>query len=161
MLLILLILLTSVLQNTFFGAVKPGLLLLIPLTVCISIYEREFAAFFFGILSGALWDLASPVADGVFALCFALLAFACGLLAKRVFRNTLAASMLLCFLFVSSVNLVSVVYDLFNAGFSGILPAVLRVYLPSALLTTLVEPLFYFPVRAIEHLLHTGVGTPE
>ncbi len=161
LILTLLILLTSVLQNVFLGAVKPGILLLIPLTVGISIYEREFAAFFFGILSGALWDLASPAPDGIYALCFALLAFACGMLAKRVFRNTLASAVLLCFLFASSVNLVAVVYDLIQGGFSGLLPGILRFYLPSALLTALFEPLFYFPVRAVEHLLHTGVGTPD
>lgn len=161
LLLTLLILLTSVLQNAFLGAVKPGILLLIPLVVCISMYEREFAAFFFGILCGALWDLTSPLPDGLYALCFALLAFASGLLAKRVFRNTPAAAMLLCFLFASAVNLIAVVYALLSAGFSGILSSVVRTYLPSALLTTVFCPLFYFLVRSIERLLHTGVGTPE
>lgn len=157
----LLLLLSAVLQNTFLGAVKPGILLLIPATVSIAIYEREFAAFFFGIFSGALWDLASPATDGVYALLFALLAFFCGLLAKRVFRNTPAAAMLLCLLFAAAVNLTALVYDLVLSGFSGLPAAALKVYLPSAFLTALFTPLCYFPVRGIEHLLHTGVGTPE
>lgn len=153
-----LLLLAGILQNTFFSSLRPGLWLLIPVTVAIAVHEKEFAGTFYGIFAGALWDMASPAPDGIYTLCFAVFACVCGLLAKRIFRSTLPSAMLLCLLFTAAICAVSILYTVFCAGAQGLISAVLRFYLPSALLTTLVLPVFYYPVKFLEQRLHTNAS---
>ena len=50
--------LTGVVQNTLLGMRGSILLPLIPLTVAVCVFEHEYAGFFFGLLGGALYDLA-------------------------------------------------------------------------------------------------------
>lgn len=149
--LVLVILAAAALQNTFFSGRMPTAFLLIPAAVSAAIYEKEFAGTFFGILCGALWDLASPVTDGVFTLIFAVCACACGLLSHYVFRNTLAAALL---------QTAGVTVIVLGAGLlsqilrdpTAALQVLTRMTLPSAALTAAVLPLFYYPVRLIEKL---------
>ena len=150
--------LAGIIQNTLLASLRPGVWLLIPATVVIAVHEKEFAGMFYGVLAGAFWDMASPAPDGMYALCFAVLACICGLLAKRVFRSTLPAAMLLCLLFSAAISLAALVYTAVCAGLHGLISAVLRYYLPSVLLTTLVLPLLYYPVKRIEQLLHTSAS---
>lgn len=157
-LLALLVALAGLMQNAIFASVRPGVWMLIPATAAIAVHEKEFSGLFYGILAGALWDLSSPAPDGIYTLCFAVFACICGLLAKRVFRSTLPAAMLLCLIFTISVCCVSLLYNNILAGSFGVFSAVLRFYLPSSLLTTLVFPLFYYPVQLIELHLNTDAN---
>lgn len=74
---VLLILAVHILQNTrglfpeIFG-VKANLL--IPLVICIGMFEREIAGAVLGMLAGILWDSVSPMGDG-YQCTFA---YACG-----------------------------------------------------------------------------------
>lgn len=157
-LLAVLLLLTGVFQNTFLSSLHPGIWLLIPAAVVIAVHEKEFAGMFYGILAGALWDLASPAPDGLYTLCFAVFACSCGLLARRIFRSTLPAAMLLCLFFSSAICIVSLVCNVLSGGSQGLFFAFLRFYFPSILLTTLTLPIFYFPVKFIEQRLHTSAS---
>ena len=68
-------------------------LILIPATLSVAMFELEYAGLFFGLLAGALWDLASPMPDGLLAFLFALAAGLTGLLSRYVLRNTLLGAM--------------------------------------------------------------------
>ena len=152
--LVLLLLLTGVIQNTFLSALRPGVWLLAPLAVCIALFEKEFAGTFFGVLAGALWDLASPAPDGVYALVFAVLCCACGLLGRRVFRSTLSAAMLLSLGFSLLVSAVPTVYMLVSGGIHGLFSLLVRFCLPSVLIAAALTPVFYYPVRLLERKLN-------
>lgn len=149
-----LLLLTGVIQNTFLSALRPGVWLLAPLAVCIALYEKEFAGTFFGVLAGALWDLASPAPDGVYALVFAVLCCACGLLGRRVFRSTLPAAMVLSLAFSLLLSVVPTVYTLVSGGFHGAFSLLLRSCLPCVPIAAALTPVFYYPVRLLERKLN-------
>ena len=83
---------------------------LIPLLISVSLFEHEFSALFFGLLTGALWDLASPVTDGALALIFAFTACLTGLLSHYILRNTLLNTLLL-------TAIVSIIYSLITELF--------------------------------------------
>lgn len=130
--------------------------LLLPLTVSIAMAEREYAGLCFGILAGALTDLASSVTDGVFTLFFAVAACAAGLLAHYVFRNTVLTAMLFsaiscvvcCFILLVSNCLV------YDASFA---PELIKgTYLPSCILSTALTPLVYYPSMLIHNSLKTA-----
>ena len=157
-LLAVLLTLAGVCQNTLLSSMRPGIWLLIPATVAIVVQEKEFSGLFYGALAGALWDMASPAPDGVYTLCFAVFACVCGLLAKRIFRSTLPAAMLLCLLFTAAVCMVSAVYAAVCAGLRGLPAAFLLFHLPSVCLTVLALPVFYYPVRSIGQRLHTSAS---
>ena len=80
---VLLILAVHILQNTrglfpeIFG-VKANLL--IPLVICIGMFEREIAGAVLGMLAGILWDSVSPMGDGYNALLLMLAGAAADLL---------------------------------------------------------------------------------
>ncbi len=152
------VLLTFMLQNALFGTMKPAPLLLIPLAVCVAMVRGETESLFYGALTGALWDLSAPAPDGVYALLFALLTFACGVLAKRFLRQTLAAGTLLTACFAAAVCLFAAVFALSAGGGRGLFTAALRFYLPQILLTVLFTPLFYYPALALARLGETKTG---
>lgn len=94
-LLVVIVFAATLLQNTAGGILSQynaGCFLLIPLSVSIAMFEKEISGMFFGLLTGILWDISSPVTDGVFALFFTLTAFTCGLLTHYIFRNSLKAA---------------------------------------------------------------------
>lgn len=69
-------------------------ILLIPVIIPVAMNEKEFSGMLFGLLTGALWDLASPLTDGLLTLIFALTGFATGFLTHYFLRNTLLTSIL-------------------------------------------------------------------
>ncbi len=95
---VLLILAVHILQNTrglfpeIFG-VKANPL--IPLVICIGMFEREIAGAVLGMLAGILWDSVSPMGDGYNALLLMLAGAAAGLLIDYLMRNNLMTALLL------------------------------------------------------------------
>ena len=141
--------LVFLLQNVVGRQMKPGVLPLIPLTVCIALNEGEFFGFFCGMLAGALTDLAAPAPDGVYALLYAALAFAAGAMGRRLLRGTLPAAMLVAAGFTAAALVCTVFFSLPGGGAAGLFAALWRFYLPETALTVLVTPLFYYPCAAI------------
>ncbi len=123
--------------------------ILIPLLISISMYEREVTGLFFGLLAGALWDLASPLTDGLLALFFAASAYIIGLLSRYILRNTLLSELVLTC--VSSI--IFSVFMLIHTGFASGIPVLrqlaITVYLPAVLLTAIISIPVYFSVRKI------------
>ncbi len=150
---ILLFLLIAVAQNTVLGMRGSLLLPLIPLTVSVCIFEHEYAGFFFGVLGGALYDLASPAADGIYTLVFAVLGCAVGLTMHYLFRNTLLSAFMLTLLFALFTALTGFIFMVLAKEAAGSFAIFRRRFLPGAILTSLLLPVFYYPIRALDQKL--------
>lgn len=147
---VLMILLVSLLQNTpylfpdFSGA---RAWLLIPLVVCISMFERDLKATAIGVFAGALWDVYSAWGDGFHTIMMFFISTTIFLLLDYLMRNNLVTSLLL-----GAVSIV--VYCLLHwfifvvcrrLGDAGHL--LLTYYLPTMLYTFAFTPVFYIIVR--------------
>lgn len=152
-----LIVITSLVQNSadgLFAKFNIGFFFLIPLTVSTAMFEKEFAGLFFGMLAGALWDLSSPVPDGVFTLFFTLAAFLCGLLTHFIFRNSFKSALVFTTAVFLLFSAVSLVFNCLLKDPSGARYYVSVFCLRSFPVTLAALPFAYYPVRFIEKHLH-------
>ena len=148
----LLILLSLLLQNTphlFPTIMGAHAFLLLPLIVCISMFEKNISAAVFAIVAGALWDAATAWGDGFHALFFLVVSSVIVILMKYILRNNMKTALLLS---GCTILLYSVVHWLIfsvargNIG-SGML--FLTYYLPSAAYTFLFTFVYYPWLRKI------------
>ena len=150
--LVLLVVATALAQHAFLpaaGGQRTGFLLL-ALTTAIAMRERESRAAVFGLLAGALWDVASPLPDGVLALFFLVFACAASLLSHYLFRQSLLTAAVLCA--GGSVLLGALLFFLNCAGRdASAFPSLLfGSFLPCFLLTAVSIPVYYYAVMAID-----------
>ena len=151
---LLLVVLTAVLgviQNVFLMELPVPIVIGIPLTVSIAVREKELTSLLLGVLSGAIFDLVSPVHDGVFTLTFALLSGLVSLLARYKVRDTFAGAEILNLLFTAVVYGVYYVFSTLRYGFAP--DKLTRLFLPSVLILALLLPVFYYPIRFAESKL--------
>ncbi|MBP3447360.1 MAG: rod shape-determining protein MreD [Clostridia bacterium] len=150
--LIALAVLTFVFQNT--GGLFPSpfgikAILLIPLTICIAMFEREFAGIFFGLLSGVMLDSFSSQSVVFNSLFFTVIGFTAGALITYLMRNNLlCATIMTAVASVFYSTLSFVVYSAFDPIENHFI-FFLRYYLASAIFTVLMTPVYYIIVRAI------------
>lgn len=145
-----LIAVAAVLQSTGgFSVFGIRILLLLPLTVCIGMFERETFGTAFGVFAGMLWDLNASHGDGFNALSLAFICFSCGLMMTYVMRNNLATALLLGTFFIAlrgvSHWLFFTVFD--KMDFVGYI--LLTKYLPEVLLNILLIVPVYYVIRAV------------
>ncbi|MBQ8574849.1 MAG: hypothetical protein IJ447_02240 [Clostridia bacterium] len=144
--------LTFAFQNT--GGLFPApfdvhAMLLIPLTICIAMFEREFAGIFFGLFSGVMLDAFSSQSAVFNSLFFTVIGFVAGSLITYLMRNNL-----LCATIMTSVAafiytaLLFLVYTDFEAIASPLF-TYFRYYFTSALYTVVLTPVYYLLVRAV------------
>ena len=149
---VLLIVLTAVFQHTK-GAV-PSLFgakafLLIPLTVCISMFEKSMGGLSFGVLAGVLWDFATVRGDGFYAVMLALAGYTAGVAVAYIMRNNIFSALLLS---AGASAFVSIGYWLvfiLAKGYEGAWGVLFSFYLPSALYSFIFTAGYYYLVRAI------------
>ena len=151
-----LILCAALLQNSFLPALgaRRVALLLLALVTAIAVHEPELSASLCGMAAGLLWDLASPLPDGTFALLLTVYACACSVLARRLFRRTILTSAVFCAAGSVVCGLVSLLFHYLLKDGSALPGVVLSAFLPSLLLTAPALPVSFFLVRAVEK--HTG-----
>lgn len=140
-----------VLQNTnmalpeLFGA---RAFLLLPLCVCIAMYEREFPAAMFGAFAGILWDI-SAFAEGFNALSLMVLCTVCSIFINRIMQNNIVTAL---FLSSGTILIYEILYVIVNLGFTGaggMLRQGITFYLPSFFYTLVFIPIFYFIVKKV------------
>ncbi|MCQ2471579.1 MAG: hypothetical protein MJ147_06025 [Clostridia bacterium] len=143
---------TFLLQNNSSLFIRPTdvpVMLLVPLIVCIGMFEREKWGMFFGLFAGILVDAFSAE-----SLCFHSIALTCigflsGLLITGIFRNNLKT----CLLFSSvSIFVYNTVYFLlYYVSAAGIEAdyIYINIYFASVIYTFLFVGVFYVIVRAI------------
>lgn len=123
--------------------------ILLPLLISISMYEREFTGLLFGLFAGALWDLASPLTDGLLALFFAILAYSIGLMSRYILRNTLLCQIVLTLVTSSAYSLFMLFYTGLSSGFGIWRELIFTTWLPAILLTAFISIPVYFSVRKV------------
>lgn len=142
----------ALIQNSAGGALSKyniGVFLLIPLTVSIGMFEKEFAGMFFGIFAGALWDLCSPAADGVYALFFAFTTFLCGLLTHYVLRNSVKSAAVITAAVFAAFAAVSLIFNCLAKDPSGA-EFYIKSFIPRSLAATaLTLPPAYYAVSLV------------
>lgn len=153
-----LILVTAIFQNTegfFPSPFGIRAFLLLPLIVCIGMFEREIVGGVFGLIAGAVWDMSSSVNDGYNALFLMLAGFLCGLLVHKLLINNYISALMLCsitiFLYIGIYFiLIFVVNNIENSYI-----ALLKFYIPSSIYTLITLPLYYSLMRYISKRLRT------
>lgn len=124
--------------------------ILIPLTVCMGMFEKELGGTLLGIFAGMLWDTFSSGADGLRSVILALTGCICGFLIHYYMRNNL----LTAFVFSASASLLySLTAWLFGTvavSANGSVAVLLVRYIPGFLFSVAVLPLFYFIIRTAE-----------
>ena len=148
----LLIVLTALFQNVFFPAAGNfhGAYFLIALTGAAAMFEPEPAAAVFGLLAGVLWDVASPLPDGVLALFFTVFACACSVLAHYLFRRTVPAAVVLTVGGSVLYAALHYVCSMLPQDGSAVGAIFFKSFLPCCFLTVLSAPVYYVCVRALE-----------
>lgn len=150
------IVITYIFQNT--GGLFPApagihAVLLIPLVVCISMFEREFAGLFYGLLAGAMLDAFSSDSICFSSICFTAVGFAAGALITYLMRNNLLCAIIQTAVFTLVYN---TLYFLIYCAFEGEphpVAVYFRYFFVSVLYTCIFTPLYYFIVREISKSL--------
>lgn len=143
------ILLTAIFRNSAVIASFPaaGAFMLIPLVVCISMFETEVFASVFGIFAGILWDFSSPFADGIFALCLGLFGLLCSVLCKFFLRRKLSSAFVLGLILLL---LAGVAVTFISSADAADRQYMLSVYyFPSAVISSVFIPVYYFIFKFI------------
>lgn len=148
----LIVLVTFLLQTTkgfFFAPFGIHACLLIPATVCVAMFEREFSGLFYGLAAGMMLEAVSPDSVCFNSVMFTLIGFTTGILITYLMRNNLVSALIFTFVF-------TLVYDTLYCLFFYVLDSVeitlafyFKYYFVSVFYTTIFTPLFYFTVRAI------------
>lgn len=125
------------------------LLLLIPVTVSVAMHENEFSSLMWGLAAGILWDTASPVTDGLYALIFSALFLITGLLTRYVLRNTYLTAALFTGVFSLLPSLLGIIYTK-EALTSELISSVIKSEcIPAAITSVIILFPAYFLISAI------------
>ena len=122
--------------------------LLLPLSVCIAMCEREIPAAMLGAFSGLLWDSVSGT-EGFNAVIIMILSAICSILISHIMQNNIVTAAVLS---AGAVAVYELLYIIVNFGFGGggnPVKQVLTFYLPSFIYTILFVPVYYYIVNHI------------
>lgn len=140
------ILISALLQNTphlFPTIMGCHAWLLLPVVVCVSMFEKNWTSALFAILAGAFWDAAAGWGDGFHALFFLITSAVVSLLMAYLMRNNLVTALIMgagvIVLYIVVHWLIFVVAR--GEPGKGLLFA--EFYLPSAAYTFLFVPVYY------------------
>lgn len=144
--------LAAVIQQTdfFFSSFGSArLMLLLPLTVAIAMYERSLPALFYGLFAGLLWDSASVTVDGFYAVLLAAAGFGCSVLVILKMRNNIFSCLLLSFAaLMITVTLYWLLFFVLK-DYASSSYVYMKYYFSSVLYSMLYVPLLYYLVRAV------------
>ena len=125
---------------------------LVPLTVCIAMYERSIPGMCFGVLAGLLWDFATSGGDGFFAVILTATGFFSGMLVTFVFRNNIRSALIISFLSLSICNISYWVIFILRKGYEGAFDVLFTRYLPSVLYSLVYVFIYYYIVSLISRI---------
>ncbi len=151
----LMIVIAAAFQHT--GGAVPAIgsakaLVLIPLTVCIAMFEKSMGGLSFGVLAGVLWDFATVRGDGFYAVVMALVGYAAGALTVYVLRNNIFSAVILSGAASLFVTAVYWFVFIFLKGYEGAWDILTSFYLPSAVYSVAFTAVYYYAVRFIVKL---------
>lgn len=151
---VLLIILTALFQHTgfiprLFGA--PAMLL-VPLTVCLCMFERSTSGMWYGVLAGALWDFASVRGDGFFAVVLTVIAFISGTLITFVFRRSIRSALVISFGALAFTNVSYWLIFILRKGYEDAFSVLISYYMPSVFYSMIFVFVYYYLAEAIVKL---------
>ena len=151
---VLLVFVTAVFQHSgfipeLFGA---SAMLLVPLTVCIAMFERSIPGMCFGVLAGILWDFALSGGDGFFSVMLTAVGFFSGMLVTFVFRNNIRAALILSFGALTVCNVSYWLMFILRKGYEGATELLFTGYIPSVLYSLVFVFVYYYAVSFIFRL---------
>lgn len=123
--------------------------ILIPVLTSVAMFEKEFSGFFFGVLTGALWDLGSTLPDGIMALFLSTYAFFTGLISRYLIRNTLLNNLILSILSLILYCVFSILYVPGTLSGDATENLIKTVYLPGCISALVLAVPLYFTIRAV------------
>lgn len=147
----LLVFVTALFQHSgfipeLFGA--PAMLL-VPLTVCIAMFERSIPGMCFGVLAGLLWDFAASGGDGFFSVMLTAVGFFSGALVTFIFRNNIRAALILSFGALTVCNASHWIMFIVRKGYEGGADLLFSRYLPSVLYSLIFVFVYYYMVSLV------------
>lgn len=148
----LLIVFTTILQNTnglFPEIYNTSAMLIIPLVISISMFEKETDSMFLGLIAGLCWDFYSARADGFYTVLLTVAAFLISYLMKRYMRNNIVTAMVYCVICSVFISILYWFFFVFLGGTGQTAILLLTKYLPSVVYTAVLTPLYYFFIRMI------------
>ena len=134
--------------------VKP--VLLIPLAVCIALYEGEVGSAVFGLVTGFLWDFASGKVFGFYGMVLMI----CCLLAALLSMYLVRVNVINALLAVGAVScsIWNFLFYYLIWGFSGVWLSFVQLLFTSLYTTVFAVPLFYL-IRLIATKFNTMIRT--
>lgn len=148
----LVLLLAHIFQNTLrifpeIGSVRP--ILLISAAVCIAMFEGEVVGALAGLAAGALWDTVTDASDGYNAMYLMIACAVCGTLLRIFLRNNIVTYIIMNTVITLFYSMTYVLVFVIVRGIDGAGYLYLRYYLPMALYSLLLTPLWYMLIRAV------------
>ena len=122
--------------------------LLLPVSVCIAMYEREIPAAVLGAFCGVLWDTVSG-AEGFNAVVIMILSSVCSILISHLMQNNIVTALVLS---AGTVAVYELLYIIVNLGFGGAgnpLRQIFTFYLQSFVYTIIFENVYYYIISHI------------
>ncbi len=124
-------------------------MLLIPLTVCIAMFERSIPGMCFGVLAGLLWDFAASGGDGFYSVMLTAVGFVSGALVTFVFRNNIRAALLISLGALSFCNIAHWCMFILRKGYEGGFELLFSRYIPSVFYSLIFVFIYYYIVSLI------------
>lgn len=149
---LLLIVFTAILQNTnglFPKIYNASAMLIIPLVICISMFEREMISMLMGLAAGLIWDFYSARMDGFYSLLLVMTGFFCSYLIRRYMRNNIVTAIFYTAICSLGCVLAYWLFFVTAGGMQGAGHLLLVKYLPSALYTVVLTPIYYYFIKMI------------
>ncbi len=148
----LIIFLAHILQNVVLifpeiAQVRP--ILLIPVAVCIAMFEGELVGAAAGLITGVLWDTVTVTADGYVALYLMIACAVCGVLLRIFLRNNIVTYFIMCSGILIFYLITYVLFFISARGIDGAGQVFFRCYIPMGLYSFILTPLWYYLVRTI------------
>lgn len=152
----LVILLTAILQSLphflpVLGSARPTLM--VPVTVCIAMFEGPIGGAAAGVFGGVLWDLFSDRLLGFNALILLIICCICGLMSQLFIRNNLISSMLMTAAALFVQGLINWFLNDFLLESSQALFALINFTLPGFFYSLILTPPLYLAVYKVSKLL--------
>lgn len=147
-----LVLLTFFLWNTDGIIPKPwGItsMLMVPLVICIGMFQRETAGMVYGLFAGVLIDMFSSQTVCFHSIMLMAAGYFSGVLITRLMRNNLKTCLLLNLVFLFVYNSLFYFINYFSLTQSNTTYVYFDVYIASVFYTMVFVPFIYMTVRAI------------
>ena len=144
------ILITFLIQNTAGLFPRPWgvpAMLLVPVVVCVGMFEREIPGMIFGLFAGVLLDAYSAESLCFHSIALTLLGFFSGLLVTRLLRNSLKTSLMLCAFALIAYNSAYFAFCIWKSAGESAWFVYSNIYLASVIYTWLLVPVIYLLIR--------------